>query len=139
MFKLYSKGCEYVIRALIHVPTGDGSERFLAKDLCEKVGIPESFTRKIFQTLVQEGFLEAIRGPGGGYVLARKPEEISLLALIKAVDGEDTFDHCVMGFPECGGENPCVLHPVWAEAKGQLLAALESRTLADLMTTLRSG
>ncbi|MCH7649769.1 MAG: Rrf2 family transcriptional regulator [Nitrospinae bacterium] len=91
MFRLYSKGCEYAIRALVHAAPKKKGERFKAKAICEKAGIPESFTRKVFRLLVHAGFLEALRGPGGGYALLEDPERISLLEIIKAVDGADTF------------------------------------------------
>jgi Rrf2 family protein len=135
MFNLYSKGCEYTFRALMHVVRGDGVERFQATDVCRKAGIPESFTRKIFQSLVQGGLLKAVRGPGGGYVLTEHPADISLLRIIRAVDGEDTFDRCIMGLPHCGGKRPCPLHEVWAEAKERLLERLEAKTLQDLLDT----
>lgn len=133
VFRLYSKGCEYAIRALMEVGPAGNDERFQAKKVCDKAGIPESFTRKVFQSLVQGGFLEAARGPGGGYVLSEAPDRISLLQVIEAVDGDDTFAGCILGLPECGSSKPCPLHPVWAEAKGDLLAQLESKTLQDLI------
>lgn len=133
MFRLYSKGCEYALRALMCVAGDHHKLRFQARDICERVGIPEPYTRKVFQALTQGGFLRAVRGPGGGYELTQRPEQISLLEVILAVDGEDTFDSCIMGMPHCGGENPCPLHPIWAEAKEQMLEQLSSRTLQDLV------
>jgi len=138
VFKLYSRGCEYAIRALIHVPPNDAAGRFQARDVCDKAGIPEAFSRKVFQALVQGGFLVAARGPGGGYELAAPAEKTTLYEVIQAVDGEDTFDHCIMGLPECGSENPCPLHNVWAEAKDQLLDRLKAVTLAELVRVARS-
>jgi Rrf2 family protein len=138
MFRLYSKGCEYAIRALTLLPSPDEGVRFQTKEICERAGIPESFTRKVFQALVQAGFLEASRGPGGGYALCQPPSEISLLSIIKVVDGEDTFAGCVMGLPKCDSLKPCPLHATWALAKGRLLAQLEAKTLQDLINTVRS-
>ena len=69
MFRLYSKGCEYAIRAMLHMVPGEEPQWFQAKMVCKKAGIPESFTRKIFQALVGGGFLNASRGPGGGYIV----------------------------------------------------------------------
>lgn len=132
MFKLYSKGCQYAIRALAFVVTERGNERFQISEVCEKVGISESFTRKVFQDLVQAGFIHAHRGPGGGYSLAGRPEEISMLDVILAVDGPDTFNHCILGFEECGGKHPCPMHYRWAEAKEQLLDQLSKDTLQDI-------
>lgn len=132
MFKLYSKGCEYALRALTYAASQSEDGRFQAKDVCEKTDIPESFTRKVLQSLVQGGFLQAVRGPGGGYELSRPASEITLLDVIEAVEGGDTFDHCVLGFPTCGSKHPCPLHDTWARAKQQLLAQLERRTLQEL-------
>lgn len=138
MFRLYSKGCEYAIRALTHIGPANSDDKFQAKSICEKAGIPESFTRKIFQALVQAGFLKASRGPGGGYALAKEPDTVSLLEVIKAVDGAETFSGCIMGLDECSGENPCPLHSVWSVAKEDMLDQLESRTVLDLLNTLGS-
>lgn len=135
MIKLYSKGCEYAIRALMHIEDGEGSQRFQAKDVCEKAKIPEAFTRKVFQALVQGGFLKALRGPGGGYVLTKKPEDITLLEIINAVDGITNYNNCVMGLEECNLENPCPLHDLWATTKAQLVERLESKTLRHLLDT----
>jgi Rrf2 family iron-sulfur cluster assembly transcriptional regulator len=132
MFKLYSKGCQYAILALTDVCIREEGERFQAKDVCERLDIPEFFTRKIFQALVQGGFLLAHRGPGGGYSLSRPPSEISILEVIHAVEGEDTFEHCIMGFPECNAKAPCSLHHLWASAKQSLVAKLGESTLQDV-------
>lgn len=135
MFKLYSKGCQYALRALTFVVADTTKERFQAREICDKAEIPEHFTRKVFQELVQGGFLKAHRGPGGGYSLTRPPNEITLLEVIKAVEGEDTFEHCVLGFSECGRANPCPLHDIWVVAKKNLLENL-SRTTLDKLAAL---
>ncbi len=138
MFKLYSKGCEYALRALTYAASQSEDSRFQAKDVCEKTEIPESFTRKVLQSLVQGGFLQAVRGPGGGYELTRPASEITLLDVIVAVEGEDTFNHCVLGFPTCAAKHPCPLHDTWTGAKQQLLTQLKRRTLQELAdSTLR--
>ena len=132
MLKLYSKGCQYTLRALTFVVAEKDKARFQAKDICKRAGIPESFTRKVLQALVQGGFLQAHRGPGGGYSLTRRPEEITVLEVIQAVEGEDTFDHCILGFDECSGENPCPLHDLWLQSKTNLIENLSGTTLDEL-------
>lgn len=132
MLKLYSKGCQYTLRALTFVVADRDKERFQAKDICERAEIPESFTRKVLQALVQGGFLQAHRGPGGGYSLTRDPSEITVLEVIQAVEGEDTFDHCILGFEECSGVNPCPLHDLWVDSKRNLLDNLSGTTLDQL-------
>lgn len=137
MFRLYSKGCEYALRALAHLSPEEAEGRFQAKTLCETAGIPESFTRKVFQSLVQGGFLRAVRGPGGGYALTSKPSEISLLRIVHVVDGYDTFAACILGLDECNSQKPCPLHYMWAEIKTELQSQLQALTLQDLMVTVQ--
>jgi len=138
VFKLYSKGCQYALRALAYAVLEMGDNRFQAKEICERAGIPESFTRKVFQSLVQGGFLRAHRGPGGGYSLVRRPEEITVLDVIYAVEGEDTFDHCVMGLPECNDKNPCPLHHLWIDTKANLTEHLSNTNLRDVANVTAS-
>lgn len=132
MFHLYSKGCEYTIRALLHfIPRQEG--RYIrAREVCRRAKIPEPFSRKMFQTLVQRGLLRAVTGPHGGYQLAHPPEEINVLNIITAVDGEDAFGGCILGLPACNNRNTCSLHMTWAKAKQHLLPELEATTLRDL-------
>lgn len=132
MFKLYSKGCQYALRALVLFVSEPETKRFQAADICERLDIPEPFTRKIFQSLVQAGLLAAHRGPGGGYSLVRDPRDITLLEAIQAVEGPDTFSQCVLGFSSCNAHNPCPLHDVWLKSKRNLLDNMGSTTLHDL-------
>ncbi len=138
MFRLYSKRCEYALRALIWAATHRREGRFQAAEACREVGIPESYTRKVFQSLTQGGFLKAIRGPGGGYALSQPPEDVTVLDVIHAVDGEETFHHCVMGLPCCGDEHPCPLHGVWSDVKGSLLGQLSENTLRQVADAVQA-
>lgn len=133
VFRLYSKSCEYAIRALMCAAPDGSPRRFQAKDVCQRSGIPEPYTRKVLQSLVQAGFLRAVLGPGGGYEMTCDPAEITLYEIIRAVDGEDTFDACILGLPECGGKNPCPLHEVWANTKERLFMQMHSKTLKNLI------
>lgn len=133
MFRLYSKGCEYAIRALASIASGNGKKRFNAKAICRMAGLPESSTRKVLQALVAGEFLEATPGPGGGYELKDAPDQITLLSIIRAVDGKEAFAGCVLGFPECNASMPCPLHKVWMLAKDDMLDQLDSATLEELI------
>ncbi len=131
VFQLYSKGCEYAIKALVQMR--DPIQNYSAREICKRAHIPESFSRKVFQSLVRGNFLEAITGPGGGYRLCTHPEKISILDIVRAVDGQRAFDHCVMGLSKCGEKSPCLLHYSWLKAKASLISQLESKKLQDLI------
>lgn len=132
MFCLYSKGCEYAIRALSEIAHGKIGDKFLARDICLKVGIPEAYARKTFQALVQNGFLKAVTGPGGGYSLTRDPIKTSVLDVIEAVEGKEHFSKCILGLPACNNQSPCALHAIWMEMKAGMITALGERKIIEL-------
>ena len=137
MFKIYSKGCEYVLRALTTLPADHFDVPFLAKDLCRKARVPEASTRKAFQKLAKEGILTAVTGPGGGYRLALAPKDISLLSIITAIESEDVFKKCILGLRVCSDRNPCPVHSSWKKLRGSMMKEMESKNLAQLMRAVR--
>jgi Rrf2 family protein len=136
MFCLYSKGCEYAIRALAEISDGKAAGNARAADICRKAGIPEAYARKTFQALVQSGFLKAVSGPGGGYVLARDPKSTTVMDVVEAVEGKGNYSQCLMGLAACNDRNPCSLHFTWVKLKGQMTDALRSQTLWDLSRSM---
>lgn len=133
MFRLYSKKCEYTIRAMMYLVPKGGRSSFSVSEVCGKAEIPESFTRKVFQALAQKGFLRSATGPGGGYELVRSPAKIDILSIIESVEGKGTFDHCILGTGVCGRKDHCSLHQSWLKVKNHLLTELKSKTLQDLV------
>ncbi len=137
MFCLYSKGCEYAIRALAEISMENNVGNFSARDICRKAGIPEAYSRKTFQALVQNGFLKAVTGPGGGYSLVRDPKKTSVLDVIEAVEGKAHFSKCVLGLPSCSSQSPCALHFTWMNLKAIMIQELTSRTVSNLSKSVQ--
>ncbi|MBZ0166563.1 MAG: Rrf2 family transcriptional regulator [Candidatus Omnitrophica bacterium] len=137
MLRIYSKGCEHVLRALTRIPLDQCDQQFLARDICRQAKVPETPTRKSLQALVKAGLLAAVTGPGGGYRFAVHPSKISLFLIITAVDGEAVFNQCIMGLPECSQCQPCPIHESWAKLKGQMVRELERKTIGQLMQTVK--
>lgn len=138
MLRLCSKGCEYAIRALLYMDATGGRRPVVARAVCRKAGIPESFTRKVFQALVRGKFLKAVPGPGGGYAFTRPPSTITVRHVIESVDGREAFRRCILGLPTCSDRRACPLHETWTRVKRRLLSELEATTLRDLMDAMRS-
>ena len=135
MVRLYSRGCEYVIRALAQVNAAKNGKRFSVKEICEKASLPESYTRKVFQSLVHSGLFEAWRGPGGGYQFKQSPRRISVLKTIRAIDGDDVLEQCVMGVGKCRDQESCALHKKWASIKSKFISEMASVSVEDLIGT----
>ena len=114
-------------------------EPVLAKQISGALNIPREFLNKVMQTLVKKGFLRSIKGPAGGFVLAKDPSDITLYDIIKAIDGTDVFDHCILRVGKCDEKNPCVLHDEWLKLRAQLRAMFDRESLDVLVEDLKSG
>ena len=129
---IYSKPCEYAIRALVYVARFPGQGAARGTEIAKAEGLPAPVLGKVLQELVRKGLLESRRGPGGGFRLARKPELITLRDVVAAIDGLDQFAECAVGLEGCSDNSPCPLHDTWKGIRTQLMNYLEATTLADM-------
>jgi len=91
--------------------------------------IPESFLAKILQSLVHAGLAESRRGARGGFALARPARDISLRAVIEAVDGPIALNVCVLVPDECERSSRCPMHEAWVEAQERMMSVLDDVSL----------
>jgi len=132
--KVSTRG-DYAARALLSLAL-HGSERPTSvKEIAERTGLPQPYLEQILLAVKGAGLVRSKRGVGGGYVLAREPEEIALADILAAVDGPLTqlmgeHDHC---------EGHCVLQEVWVHVSEETRLILERFTLQDLVERTRIG
>jgi len=129
---IYSKPCEYAIRALVFLARFPDDSEAQGTEIAKAEGLPAPVLAKVLQELVRKGLLESRRGPGGGFRLARNPRLITLRDVVAAIDGLNQFAECAVGLEGCSDESPCPLHDTWKGLRGQLMNNLEVTTLADM-------
>jgi Rrf2 family transcriptional regulator, iron-sulfur cluster assembly transcription factor len=95
--------------------------------------IPESFLAKILQGLVHAGLAASHRGAHGGFALERPASDISMRAVVEAVDGPVALNTCVLWPEGCDRSGDCQMHGVWVEAQERMLDVLDGVTLATLV------
>lgn len=131
--RVISKAGEYGLRAMLFMVAESREQEYVnIRDMSEKLDISFHFLTKILQTLTQKGLLRSYRGPTGGVAFLTPPESIYLTDLIKALEGDDFFDKCLLGLPGCGEAQPCPMHNFWKEIKDKLKSEFAHTTLADL-------
>ncbi|RJP74139.1 MAG: Rrf2 family transcriptional regulator [Candidatus Abyssobacteria bacterium SURF_17] len=151
--RLFSKASRYAIRAMMSIPEAGSPPSFSTKHSCERAEIPEAYARKALQEMTKAGILKGIPGRGGGYVLLRKLSEVSLLDIVLAVDGENTFAECPMGLrcesqtvardlrlcekcnlptPKCGLSHVCPIHDLWKRTRKSVINYLETTTIQNI-------
>lgn len=126
----------YGLRAIFDMAYHAGTLPAQIKDISRRQSISPRYLEQIFQDLKKAGLLKSRRGPQGGYCLARKTHEITVLDVILATEGEMALVDCVKtakrGKKGCEFDNQCVTQHVWAEATRKLNEYLGSVTIKDL-------
>jgi Rrf2 family iron-sulfur cluster assembly transcriptional regulator len=105
------------------------------RDIALRTGLPQPYLEQILLALKGAGLVRSKRGVGGGYVLARPPEKLTLGQVVAAVDGPIVVGD--FGEPHAGGacdhEGQCVLLSVWAEVGEHMRTHLDSYTIAEMV------
>jgi Rrf2 family protein len=133
---------DYASRALLSLALRDDlAAPVSVRDLAERTGLPQPYLEQILLSLKSVGLVRSKRGVGGGYVLARSAESITLAEIVAAVDGPIVAGD--FGEPHkdgaCNHEGQCVLLGVWADVGNHMREHLSSFTLADMVDQARGG
>ncbi len=103
------------------------------EDIASGLGIPADYAAKVLQQLRRAGFLESQRGRGGGFRLARDPREITLLEVVRAIEGEPAERRrCLLAQEPCHDDVGCLLHRYRKELARTRERILGGFTVADL-------
>lgn len=133
MMELTRKG-EYAIRGIVYLAGKPVDKVCLLSDIAAAVDVPPTFLAKIFQQFSKIGLVKSFRGTGGGFLLGRPPENITLLEVVEAVEGPIIPNRCVTAPSDCERSGACNVHPVWKRVQGEVRSVLEGVTLRDLTT-----
>ena len=98
----------------------------------------EAHLAKVMQRLVKIGLVRSVRGPKGGFTLARDPGSMSLLEVFTAIEGPVGSVDCLFGVPRCDGQN-CILGKVMAEANQLLVDHLTRTNLKEISKVFLDG
>ena len=132
---------DYASRALLSLALHGAETPTSVRDIAERTGLPQPYLEQILLALKGAGLVRSKRGVGGGYVLARPPEEITLAQIVSAVDGPIAAGD--FGEPHANGacdhEGQCVLLAVWADVGETIRTHLQSYSLADMVDRARGN
>lgn len=129
--KLTSKG-RYAVTAMLDVALHSQRGPVSLADISERQEISLSYLEQLFSRLRREKLVDSVRGPGGGYKLGRKPDEIAIGAVIRAVDESVDATRC-QGQSDCQGGERCLTHSLWQDLSERISGFLDGITLGELM------
>lgn len=133
--RLTTKG-RFAVTAMIDLALqGNGTPVALA-GISERQRISLSYLEQLFGKLRRNALVDSMRGPGGGYTLAKPLREISVADIIRAVDEPLDATQC-HGTGHCQGDKPCMTHDLWATLNEKMYDYLAGVTLAQLVDKQR--
>ncbi len=106
--KLINRDTDYAIRAIKKISEGKNPV-YPVKMLAEELDLPTPFLRKILQKLASAGILNSYKGKGGGFSLARDADDIYILEVMEAFQGEMKLSECIFKKSMCSFSESCVL------------------------------
>lgn len=132
--KLTTKG-RYAVTAMMDLALkADSAEgaRVTLTDIAERQDISLSYLEQLFSSLRKAGLVNAVRGPGGGYAIAKQAEHISVAEILAAVD--ENLDLTCGSGSACGGDHdPCLTHGLWSNLSDELYRFLDQKKLAEII------
>ncbi|OOG28622.1 Fe-S cluster assembly transcriptional regulator IscR [Thioalkalivibrio denitrificans] len=127
--KLSTKG-RYAVTAMMDLAIHDRIGPVTLADISQCQGISLSYLEQLFAKLRKQGLVEGVRGPGGGYRLARPADQITVANIITAVDESMDVTRC-RGNENCQEGERCLTHELWDDLSNRLYEFLDGITLAQ--------
>lgn len=131
--RLSTKG-RYAVMAMVDLAMHSDGKPIALADIAARQEISLSYLEQLFAKLRRGGQVKSVRGPGGGYLLARSPAETRISDIILSVDEPIRATRCSPGSSKgcTGTSGRCVTHDLWEELSNQIHLFLSSVTVADV-------
>ena len=129
--RLTTKG-RYAVTAMLDLAIHHGNGPIALADIAQRQGISLSYLEQLFSRLRKQSLVSSVRGPGGGYNLARGASQIHIAEVIAAVDENVDTTRCG-GAHNCQNEGPCLTHDLWHDLSTRIYDYLNRISLQDLV------
>ena len=138
---MFSKSCEYAIKATIFIATHCCDEGKVGiKEIAKEIDSPIAFTAKILQILAKNNIIKSSKGVGGGFMVLKEDlKRITLSQIVVAIDGDSVFLRCGLGLSNCSEDHPCPVHEKFKFIKQDLAFMLENTTLEEVSIGIKKG
>jgi Rrf2 family protein len=129
---MLSRSGIHAIRALVALAAQGADEYCGVSMIARATGSPRNYLGKLLLQLSRRGLVESRKGLGGGFRLARRPEQICLLEVIAAIEDVGRWTECALAGRTCSDLTPCMVHSRWSRARDAFLSFLRDTNIAEL-------
>ncbi|MEI2695263.1 MAG: Rrf2 family transcriptional regulator [Saprospiraceae bacterium] len=138
---MFSKACEYGIRASIYIAQQSLLDRKVSlKEISVAIESPKAYTSKILQKLSRDNIINADKGPTGGFSIDKvNLEKVKLRSIVFAIDGENIYHSCGLGLKKCNEKMPCPVHNQFKIIRDKLKKMSDTTTIKSLAIDFENG
>jgi Rrf2 family iron-sulfur cluster assembly transcriptional regulator len=129
--KITTRG-RYAVMALVSLAAASRGNPVSLKDIARQEEIPEAYLQQLFSRLRRRNLVKSIRGPGGGFLLARHPSHITIGQIIRTAEGRDGSIGCRRSGRTCGRIERCKTQGMWDALESRMEEFLDSISIEDL-------
>jgi Rrf2 family protein len=130
---MFNKETEYALRSLVYIQYQNNQQlRPGIEEISKEIEAPQPFTAKILQRMVRLGFVNSIKGKGGGFLFDETKPEVTLKQLIHALEGSKIIEGCGFGLKYCDSTNPCPLHDQYGPIREAINKLVSEETIQSL-------
>ncbi len=128
-----TRKAEYAIRSVLYMSSKKPKTKIMAKEISKNMGIPRQFLAQVMLSLSRNGYVRAIRGAKGGFILAKRPSSINLLNVIEDIEGKLFLNECLISSDLCKCQPVCPVSDYWGDAQKALLKELKKATFSSMV------
>jgi Rrf2 family protein len=118
---------------MFEIAKGYPANPLTIREISERQDVSVPYLEQILNKLRKAGLVRSVKGPGGGYLLTRKPGEVSIASILKELEGPVAITSCLNPEEGCSRIDGCVTHLLWKSLGANIEAFLETITLNDLL------
>lgn len=130
--KISTRG-RYALRLMLDLALSDSEKPVRVKEIAERQEISEKYLEQIISILNKAGYVRSVRGPQGGYFLAKRPEEYTVGMILRLTEGSLCPVECVEEGADCPRKDDCVSFYVWRQLDEAIRGVVDRLTLEDLV------
>ena len=123
----------YGARILVDLARHNGQGPVQIGEISKRQDISVKYLEQLIRPLKQASMVTSVRGPKGGHMLAKNPEDISLGQIVRLFEGQSELVECISNPDQCHMSDDCQVRLAWKEATRVLYEKLDSTTISDLM------
>lgn len=137
---MLSVTCKAAIKAVIYLGSKfESGEKLSIGQIAEHTDENEHTVGKLLQKLVREGIINSTKGPNGGFFIAAKQKNQTIISIVEAIDGDDVFNQCGLGLHKCSASHPCPIHNDFKSVREGFKSICANNTIGDLCEPINKG